>query len=889
MALAAGARLGPYEILGLIGAGGMGEVYRGRDTRLDRTVAIKILPCELATDVERRTRFEREARIVAALNHPNIVTIYSVEEAGGSPFLTMELIEGSRLDELIPEDGLPVDRLLKHGVAIADALAAAQQRGVVHRDLKPANIMVTPAGQVKVLDFGIAKLQPPSLPDGMATALSTDQTGEGRIVGSLAYMSPEQAEGRAVDSRSDIFSFGVILHQMATGKLPFRGDTPVSLLSSIVKETPGSVTALRPALPAELGRVVRRCLTKDPDRRYQSATDLRNDLEDLQAAILSEHTPSGVARGPAGRWSSRRLRAMGPALVLATLAAAVLVVAGVRWRLGPRPAVEPISLTAMTMTRLTTSGNVERAVIAPDGRYVAHVVNDGGQRSLWLRQVATSSNVQIVPPAQAFYAGLAFSPDGDYVYYSTYERGYGVATLWQVPVLGGTPRKILNDVDSPVSFSPDGRRFVFVRNVMTPAEGRLVVADADGANERVVASRKAPERFDLYVAPAWSPDGARVAVSQVLMQGGRQERIAVFDVNTGTAHPLGRSRWREVHDVAWLADGSALAVSAREHYATNRQLWRVAYPGGDVTRITNDLTSYTGLSLAAGSRTLVTVQEEPDSHIWVAPSGDLARARQALPGGGRYDGFQGIAWAPDGRLVYTSATTGNFDIWIMDADGRHRRQLTVDPAIDVLPDVTRDGRFIVFTSTRSGASQVWRMDIDGANPVQLARHNMSGNPVCDGTSVVYNAVTPDEARTVWRVSVDGGEAEQVSDQAVVVQALSPDGRFVVGTTWSASENRYRLGIVALGTPGPPAFLPVFPQLGVAWTPRGDALAYVDMNAGAMNIFSRPLRNGTPTQLTTFSEGQVFDFAWSHDGTRLALARGTISTDVVLLSARNPAR
>ena len=888
MALAAGARLGHYEVLDLIGAGGMGEVYRARDTRLDRVVAIKILPSALATDVERRARFEHEARIVAALNHPNIVTTYSVEEAGGSPFLTMELIEGSRLDALIPEGGLPVDRLLKHGIAIADALSATQQRGVIHRDLKPANIMVTPAGQVKVLDFGIAKLQPPSHSDGVATALSMDQTGVGRIVGSLAYMSPEQAEGMAVDSRSDIFSFGVILHKMATGESPFKGDTPVSLLSSIVKDTPCPVTALRPGLPAELGRIIRRCLAKDPGRRYQSATDLRNDLEDLQAAILAGATASGIVEDQAGRWSLRRLRKAGPAVVLATLAVVVLVLAGVRWRLGSRPAVEPVSFTAMAMTRLTTTGNVERAVIAPDARYVAHVVNDGGERSLWLRQVATSSNVQIVPPASVFYAGLAFSPDGNYVYYSIYEGGSGVATLWQVPALGGAPRRILDDVDSPVSFSPDGRRFVFVRNIVIPAEGRLVVADADGAHQRVVASRKAPERFDLYVTPAWSRDGTRVAVSQVLMHGGRQERIAVFEVNTGAGHPLGTRRWREVHDVAWLADGSALVASASEPGTTNRQLWRVAYPGGEATRITNDLTNYTGVSLGADSRTLVTVQAEVDSHIWTAPAGDLARARQANPGAGRYDGVQGIAWAPDGRLVYTSAASGNFDIWIMDADGGHRKQLTVDPAIDVLPDVTRDGRFIVFTSTRSGAAQVWRMDIDGANPVQLTRHNMSANPACAGSSVVYNAVAPDETRTVWRVSVDGGEAVQVSDRSVVVQALSPDGRFVAGTAWNVAENRYQIGIVQLGTPDPPVFLPVFPQQGMAWTPRGDGLAYADVKGGAMNIFSRPVRNGRARQLTTFTEGQVFDFAWSHDGRQLALARGTISTDVVLLSARKEA-
>jgi TolB-like protein/Tfp pilus assembly protein PilF len=283
MTLAAGSRLGPYEILAPIGAGGMGEVYRARDPKLNRPIAIKILPETTATDAERRARFEREARTIAALNHPNIVTIYSVEEANGVLLLTMELVEGKPLADLIVKGGLSLGQILALAIPMADAVSAAHQKGIAHRDLKPANVMVTADGRVKVLDFGLAKLTEPSLIEPAVSALATGAvTGEGRIVGTAAYMSPEQAEGKPVDHRSDIFSLGVMLYELATGERPFTGDTSVSVLSSIIKDTPRSITDLKPDLPRELSRIIRHCLVKDPEYRYQSAKDLRNELRELQ-------------------------------------------------------------------------------------------------------------------------------------------------------------------------------------------------------------------------------------------------------------------------------------------------------------------------------------------------------------------------------------------------------------------------------------------------------------------------------------------------------------------------------------------------------------------------------------------------------------------------------
>ena len=485
-----GTTLNHYHVLRKLGEGGMGEIYEAEDTRLHRKVALKILPGAVASDPERRQRFEREAQAVAALNHPNIVTIHSVEESpspgpgqAGVPFLTMELVEGTTLGDLIPTGGMPLDRVLRIGGAIADAIAAAQQRGITHRDLKPANVMVTASGQVKVLDFGLAKLRDLEADaiSSAATTLSTGGlTGEGRILGTVSYMSPEQAEGRPVDSRSDIFSLGVILHQMATGDQPFKGDTPVSVISSILKDTPSSVTDLKPGLPSDLARIVKRCLAKDPERRYQTAVDLRNDLDELKAGIDSGEIPASRARrSPAATATRLRIRLIAVAVAIGAVAVVFTLLPSRAPQSGADRA-EPVLFDAMKMSRLTNTGKATLAAISPDGKFVVHVVAEPDGPSLWIRQTATPSNVRIVPPAQVRYNGITVSPDGTYVYYVTYACGSGIASLFQIPVLGGTPRRVIEDIDNPPTFSPDGSRFVFVRGLPDPPGAAVLIANADG-------------------------------------------------------------------------------------------------------------------------------------------------------------------------------------------------------------------------------------------------------------------------------------------------------------------------------------------------------------------------------------------------------------------------
>ncbi len=760
-----GTTLGHYRILERLGKGGMGEVFLADDTKLGRQVALKVLTAELASDSDWRQRFEREARAVAALNHPNIVTIHSVEEAGGVLFLTLELVDGDTLATHIPPAGLPLDKILAIAIPLTDAVGAAHQRGITHRDLKPVNVMVTSDRRIKVLDFGLAKLAETEQAAMGVTMPAADLTGAGRIMGTTAYMSPEQAEGKFVDPRSDVFSLGVILYEMAVGERPFKGDTQVSLMSSIIKDTPRLLTDLKRELPRDIGRIVGRCLAKDPEDRYQTAKDLRNDLRSLKTDLDSGavQADSGVARPV----TVSRPR-FSPVAIMAAVGAVAVIGLGA-WATmrsrgaGPAATGETKgAFDAVTLTRLTTTGTAGLAAISGDGRYVVYVVAEEGKQGLWLRQVATSSNVQIVPPADMRFSGVTFSPDGNYVYYASYPRGEQYGALYQVPVLGGSARRVVEDVDGIVSFSPDGSQFVFVRGFPENGGSAVMLTDVKTMTARELARRKDSENF-LLESIAWSPDGRTIAVPGT--HAGRVHAEVVYvDSASGAQRVVETPTWRAVTHVAWLPDGSGLLVNAQEASGESgaTQIWLLPYPDGKARQVTNDLGTYTGLSVSEAVRSFVSVRNELRAKIYVVPEGDAARATAITSGAGTDDGVEGLAWTPDDRLVYTSSAGGNTDIWIMDVDGLNRSQLTTALGADSWPSVTPDGRVIVFTSERDGSRALWRMEIDGGRQQKLVPANVRVRPMlsADGKEVYYG---DDKARQNFRVSIDGGTPTPLPD------------------------------------------------------------------------------------------------------------------------------
>ena len=486
-ALEPGSSISHYRIISAIGSGGMGEVYKAHDTNLDRPVALKILPPELVRNDDRVRRFVQEAKSASSLNHPHIVTIHEIGTSDSIYFIAMELIDGLTLKSRIQDTDLKT--LLVYLSQAAEGLAKAHAAGIVHRDLKPENIMITRDGYAKVLDFGLAKLSIRIGSEGTTRAPTEarEQTREGAVLGTVAYMSPEQVQGRVVDHRSDIFSFGCILYEVATKRRAFDADSDIDLMHKIVHDKPAPVDELNPSVPAELRRMIRRCLAKEPDRRYQSMKDVAIELADMVEEFdqLSASTSSASVS-----ISSPAVTPIRQPITIAVVvvAAAALLFAAVIILLKRNAGPPAGPSQSMRMRRVTNGGNVIWAFISPDGRYLAHMIRDeAGMSTLLVRQISTSSDVKVVGPSPSV-ARPSFSPDGDYLFYSQYPPSLaGAATLYRVPTLGGESRKVSYNVDTAVTLSPDGSLMAYGRGVIAAAENHFLVARSDGSNERIVA------------------------------------------------------------------------------------------------------------------------------------------------------------------------------------------------------------------------------------------------------------------------------------------------------------------------------------------------------------------------------------------------------------------
>jgi TolB protein len=508
------------------------------------------------------------------------------------------------------------------------------------------------------------------------------------------------------------------------------------------------------------------------------------------------------------------------------------------------------------------------------------VTQDEGRQSLWVRQVATSGIVQVVPPSPNGYLGLTFSRDGEYIYYAVLER-QDFSVLYRVPALGGgLPRKLVEEAIGPVAFSPDGRRMAFIRGNHT-----LMVSDLDGGGATALAGRQGGESWQL---PSWSPDGEKIACG-VYSPDGNVWRLVEVSVKDGTERPLTQQKWQSVWGLAWLPGGDGLMVSGRYPETRHLQVWLLSYPGGEVRRVTNDLSSYVGLSLTADGQTLASVQGERLVNVWVAPAADAERARRVTTEAGRDEGLNGLALTPDGRVVYTARASEGSDLWIVGEDGRENLQLTANARDNYSPCVAPDGRHVVFVSTRTGRAQLWRMGIDGSNPVQLTDGpGTAVRPDCspDGKWVFYH-LSAGGARNVWKVALDGGAPVRLTDVSSARPVVSPDGRLVACAYGEAKPDAQIKLAVIPSEGGPPVRLIEAPaavkSLSLRWSPDGRRIVYIDSRDRVSNLWEQPLDGGQPAQLTNFKTDQVFQFDRSRDGKRLALARGREGSDVVLIS------
>ncbi|MEP7338100.1 MAG: protein kinase, partial [Acidobacteriota bacterium] len=750
------------------------------------------------------------------------------------------------------------------------------------------------------------------------------ETDPGMVMGTATYMSPEQARAQKLDARSDVFSLGIVLYEMIAGRSPFHDQTASDVMAAILHREPvllSRQTSLAYAVPAELERIVHKALLKDREARYQSARELQNDLKTLRSRLSSSsnttlaHNSHALADshsepGDPGDFVTNaeprpyETEAVSSPLntsagvifseikkhkraVIVGLLLFVVIVAGIgfvlaQWFIHPK---EPVVRDAR-FTRLATPGRVIDAVISPDGKYAAYVIDDSRSRSLWIRQAAAGSReVQIAPATDLRFRAPTFSHNGGNVFYVLRGQNARTGDLYRVPSLGGPARKLFSGVSSPVALSPDDSRVAYVRELATGTSA-LLIANLDGSNERELARRILPDSFSIE-GPDWSPDGETIACPVANFGNGVNQNVVAISVASGTSKELTRQPWPAIGRVAWTADGKGVFMAAREPAALGRQVWLISYPDGKVSRVTNDLNDYRGVTASADISTIAAVQINQISNLWVAPANDIRRARQVTFGSGSNEGTQGIAWTNDGHIVYSSNASGKYDLWKTNPAGGPPQQLTQDGNNNSFPSVSADGRHIAFNSDRSGNVSVWRMDGDGGNPKQLTFGQLDLDPRCAPAGWVVFSSIKSGKRTLWKVPIDGGEPVQILEALSEYPVILPDGNLIACSyvdEQTGQSPRFAVIPFAGGVPINAFDIPTTPWRLVRWSPDGDAIDYVITNNGADNIWNQPAAGGAPKQLTDFGSNRIFGFDWSPDGKWLACARGLETREIVLISS-----
>jgi serine/threonine protein kinase/Tol biopolymer transport system component len=862
MPLSTGSLLGPYEIIGPIGAGGMGEVYQAKDSRLGRRVAVKILPESLMAYPDAAARFEREARVVAALSHPNIVAIHDIGRENGTAYIVTELLEGESLRSHLQRGQLPASTAVEYARQIVRGLAAAHEKGVVHRDLKPENVFVTRGGQIKILDFGLAS----AASDEDSVPTRVHHTLPGTVLGTAGYMSPEQVRGRTLDHRSDIFSLGAVLHEMLTGERAFSGESAADVMSAVLHQDPMPGRAGQAPIPPLLEHIVRRCLEKNPEQRFQSALDLAFVLEDV--AGVSRITSAQTAVEP----PSAPRRRIPRGLILA--AGAVLIAAGsviVDRQL--RPAA---STDIVTIRPLTYSGRDTSPAASPDGRALAFASDRDGRRRIWLKQLPGGNEVALTSGEDDY---PRFSPDGGAILFARTEGGR--TSIYRVPLLGGEPRRLVSDA-SDADWSPDGRQIVFVRPSLENGVrvSTVFVADVDGTSARQVA------RFQGQALrwPRWSPDGRTIALVESGL-GTRVGSIFLAAVNGGATSSITPPERGTPISVAWSNEGHELLYL--QAFRSGGTRLSAQPPGGRGTRTLLWVPTSTGPLDVLGNGQVVFENLTARENLREIPLGSAPQIEDRwLTRGNSAD--RQPTYSSDGEWVaFTSSRSGNLDLWSLSLQTAAVRRLTEHEAEDWDPAFTRDGRRLLWSSGRSGHLEIWTAEADGTSPRQLSQDGMDAeNPTAtpDGTWVVYVSLNP-ERRGIWKVRMDGSEATRIVSGTVALPEVSPDGRHVLYLAAGPGQVE-SIRVARLDGSGPVAFeipiagrRPSTIRLGRArWMPDGRAIAFVGQDEqGVHGVFAQDFTPGRDTTSTRRRLGgfdpevETESFAISPDGTRMVVA------------------
>ena len=891
MALTPGAKIGPYEIIAPLGAGGMGEVYRARDPRLGREVAVKVLPASFCGDADRLRRFEQEARAAGALNHPGILAVYDVGTHEGTPFLVTELLEGATLRDRLAGGAFSPRKAIDFAVQIAHGLAAAHEKGIVHRDLKPENIFICRDGRAKILDFGLAKLCAPEPGDPTATLSLDNQTATGTTLGTAGYMSPEQVRGEKSDQRSDVFSFGAVLYESLSGQRAFAGRTAADRASAILKDDPPDLPATGKTIPASLDRIVRHCLEKSPEQRFQSARDLAFHLESTSSISGTGPTPSIKFAKPG---SGRLSHWMQTSLVVAL--AAVVCAAGAWWFRG-RAQLAPRTVKFLRLTDF--AGMEESPAFSPDGKSVAFVSDSTGSRQIWVRLLAGGPPLQITNGAGSHLEPRWSQDSTAIIYFTPPPEGNAQGTLWEVSALGGTPRQLVSSM-SGADVSHDGKRLAFFR--LNGNQMELVVADSDGSNPRVVTH--AATTFS-YRLPRWSPDDSTIAY----LHNEDLWNDDIFLVSSAGGAPRQLTRESSLMSgMAWLPDGSRLIYSSARGntllYLPTQHLWEISKSGGESRQLTFGESGDENPDIDREGRILVS-RKHMEFNIWKFPVDGTPADNVSR--GVRITNQTGEVLTPtldptDRELAYLSDSGGHGNLWVLPLGGGPRRQITFEKDSDQVigvPVWSPDGKLITFATGRTSATfrvGYYLLRPDGSDLRLSIPQGTWGAWSSDSKWLYYSESVPAPTTGAFRllkIPVDGGTPILVRSDNARGPAPAPDGSTLYYIVPQQNLNGSLDYEVRVARPenGPSSLLvrisgqrlPLWQGCHPVLSRDGKWLVMPLDDALGTNIWTASTADGKLRQITDFGERRTFiarRISWSSDGKWVFAAVGEGDADIV---------